>query len=170
MRGAASFIGPSSPAILPGTAPAGRADAALQVASDVRELPLTYLPDSGATTLVLYVYAETDSESRHNLDFFVREAIVRGNADMPAAADEAALGAGSGEAATAADRADYLLLLQHDDHHAAAAAGRLPALPSNARYIWHQNECYDWGTFGWLVGAERRFAAVCCGPRVSRHS
>ena len=27
----------------------------------------------------------------------------------------------------------------------------LPALPSNARYVLHNNECYDWGTFGWAL-------------------
>ena len=27
----------------------------------------------------------------------------------------------------------------------------LPQLPGNARYIYHLNECYDWGTFGWLL-------------------
>lgn len=29
----------------------------------------------------------------------------------------------------------------------------LPAVPSNARYLFHQNECYDWGTFGWALKA-----------------
>ena len=27
----------------------------------------------------------------------------------------------------------------------------LPLLPRNARYVMHANECYDWGTFGWLL-------------------
>lgn len=27
----------------------------------------------------------------------------------------------------------------------------LPALPSNARYVHHENRCYDWGTIGWLL-------------------
>ena len=27
----------------------------------------------------------------------------------------------------------------------------LPELPPNARYVHHANECYDWGTFGWLL-------------------
>ena len=25
----------------------------------------------------------------------------------------------------------------------------LPDLPSNAQYVFHDNLCYDWGTFGW---------------------
>lgn len=27
----------------------------------------------------------------------------------------------------------------------------LPDLPSNAQYIFHDNLCYDWGTFGWAL-------------------
>lgn len=27
----------------------------------------------------------------------------------------------------------------------------LPELPSNAQYIFHKNECFDWGTFGWAM-------------------
>ena len=32
-------------------------------------------------------------------------------------------------------------------------AGSLPQLPSNAQYIYHENRCYDWGTFGWALGS-----------------
>lgn len=28
---------------------------------------------------------------------------------------------------------------------------RLPDLPSNAQYVYHDNVCYDWGTFGWAL-------------------
>jgi hypothetical protein len=27
----------------------------------------------------------------------------------------------------------------------------LPELPAHAKYVHHQNECYDWGTYGWLL-------------------
>jgi hypothetical protein len=27
----------------------------------------------------------------------------------------------------------------------------LPPLPPHARYVFHENVCYDWGTFGWLL-------------------
>jgi hypothetical protein len=30
----------------------------------------------------------------------------------------------------------------------------LPPLPANARYLFHANECYDWGTFGWAIMAQ----------------
>lgn len=28
---------------------------------------------------------------------------------------------------------------------------KLPDLPSHAAYVRHQNECYDWGSYGWLL-------------------
>lgn len=28
---------------------------------------------------------------------------------------------------------------------------QLPPLPRHARYVYHANECYDWGTFGWVL-------------------
>ena len=31
----------------------------------------------------------------------------------------------------------------------------LPALPPNARYEFHDNACYDWGTIGWLIRSGR---------------
>ena len=27
----------------------------------------------------------------------------------------------------------------------------LPKLPPNARYAFHENNCFDWGTFGWAI-------------------
>lgn len=27
----------------------------------------------------------------------------------------------------------------------------LPTLPDNCQYLHHPNECYDWGTFGWVI-------------------
>ena len=32
-------------------------------------------------------------------------------------------------------------------------AGSLPQLPSNAQYVYHENKCYDWGTFGWALSS-----------------
>lgn len=31
---------------------------------------------------------------------------------------------------------------------------KLPELPSNARYLYHPNQCYDWGTFGWVFDTQ----------------
>lgn len=33
-------------------------------------------------------------------------------------------------------------------------AVELPELPDNAKYLHHPNECYDWGTFGWVFTTE----------------
>ncbi len=97
----------------------------------------------------MYVFANSDPEARPNLEHFVREGIAAGDADLAAGA------AGGG--------VDYLILIQHDER-LPAAAGRLPDLPPNARFVWHSNECYDWGTFGWLVSMiicrSRFFCAV----------
>ncbi len=38
--------------------------------------------------------------------------------------------------------------LQYND---TVTTNNLPVLPSNARYVFHENECYDWGTAGWLI-------------------
>lgn len=27
----------------------------------------------------------------------------------------------------------------------------LPALPANGQYVYHANECFDWGTVGWAL-------------------
>lgn len=32
----------------------------------------------------------------------------------------------------------------------------LPDTPSNVRFVRHANECYDWGTFGWVSTARGR--------------
>ncbi len=37
---------------------------------------------------------------------------------------------------------------QASNEVAAALAGRLPP---NARTVMHGNECYDWGTLGWVM-------------------
>jgi len=29
--------------------------------------------------------------------------------------------------------------------------GILQKLPKNARYVFHENSCFDWGTFGWAL-------------------
>ncbi len=44
----------------------------------------------------------------------------------------------------------HAVLLQGNASQAQPPSG-LPALPANARYVYHPNECYDWGTVGWLL-------------------
>lgn len=40
-----------------------------------------------------------------------------------------------------------------------AMATMAGSLPPNARYITHRNECYDWGTLGWLLTTKKVGAA-----------
>ena len=39
------------------------------------------------------------------------------------------------------------------------------SLPPNARYVTHRNECYDWGTLGWLLTTKQVTwcRALCSG-------
>ena len=56
-------------------------------------------------------------------------------------------------------------LSQEDSHHEyfiviQMAAGLSafqprPALPPNAKFVEHANECFDWGTIGWLLSTSQ---------------
>ena len=85
-------------------------------------------------SLVVYVHYAAELHYVLNLDYFIARA-VRCWQD-----------------------ADYVFVIQSD--HARAWDGQpnnrswadgLPALPANGRYVLHQNECFDWGTVGWLL-------------------
>lgn len=85
--------------------------------------------------LVLYSFFEGDEVSWGNLLFFVRHAI------------------------SPQDGAQYLVLLNgigsvHDE--------RLPPLPTNARYVPHANECYDWGTYAWALDTQVQQQDYAC--------
>ncbi|GAX76065.1 hypothetical protein CEUSTIGMA_g3508.t1 [Chlamydomonas eustigma] len=84
----------------------------------------------GKVALIVYLFAANDPEYMDNLKFFVHEAIRD---------DEKSC--------------DYIIILQDYkiEHEEEASASQLPELPSNAKYVRHANECYDWGTFGWLL-------------------
>ena len=91
------------------------------------------LPIEPGRTLVVAIHFDSDTQHRANLRYFIRKA-VRCWQD-----------------------ADYVFIIQHNDARGlqergeTAWRGELPALPPNARYVLHQNECFDWGTFGWLI-------------------
>jgi hypothetical protein len=99
-------------------------------AADPAEQALAARPlaQQQARTLVMYIYAAADAEYLDNLLYFLDH------------------GVGSSGAV------DYLVVVQQDRRERLEDL-RLPALPSNARYVRHENECYDWGTFGWLLFA-----------------
>lgn len=41
---------------------------------------------------------------------------------------------------------------------------KLPRLPPNARYLHHANECYDWGSFGWVLDQVPEDDEPACTP------
>ena len=43
---------------------------------------------------------------------------------------------------------DKSIISQEDKKHGPKI---LPELPANARYIYHENRCYDLGTVGWAI-------------------
>ncbi|CAF4827472.1 unnamed protein product [Rotaria sp. Silwood1] len=76
--------------------------------------------------LVIYVWANTDVQSLGNLQFFIRYGVHPSQS------------------------ADYYFILQQVNKKLVNESG-LPKLPSNAHYIQHENECYDFGTVGWFL-------------------
>ncbi|KAF8068311.1 UVR8 [Scenedesmus sp. PABB004] len=81
-------------------------------------------PGSARDHLLLYVFSPTDPEFLENLRFFVSEAVARDTL------------------------ADHVIIVQTGDDLERVA---LPELPPHAKYVYHANECYDWGTYGWLL-------------------
>ena len=79
--------------------------------------------------LVIYVWADTDVESVGNLEFFIRYGVH------------------------AAQPADYYFILQKVNK-LTVNESRLPRLPPNAHYMQHENECFDFGTFGWFLASK----------------
>ncbi len=76
--------------------------------------------------LVVYVFADTHSLSKSNLEYFIRVAVLKTkNVDY------------------------YIILQQINDTHVNEKS--LPKLPSYAYYIQHENKCFDLGTIGWFI-------------------
>ena len=105
-----------------------RAQSAVDTAASLFPVP------ARGRSLVLLVHSENDGQHLSNLRYFIRKA-VRCWHD-----------------------ADYVIIINRDDADDLNATDpfapwrlRLPALPSNARYVLHKNVCMDWGTFGWLL-------------------
>ena len=55
----------------------------------------------------------------------------------------------TGSAAQAGDGCDYVIVLQQGE--GLYQLDPLPPLPPNARYLKHENKCYDIGTVGWVL-------------------
>lgn len=78
---------------------------------------------------MVYVFSKTDTEYENNLMFFLRH----GPAEN--------------------DGCHYVFILQKSE------GVKLPDItnmvPSNSQIEYHNNECYDWGTVGWLIDSGR---------------
>ncbi len=82
-----------------------------------------FFATSGDARLVLYVFSNTDAEYMKNLMFFAREGMVEDGFT------------------------DYVIVINSNERLV------LPKLKvNNARYIYHKNECFDFGTFGYVMG------------------
>ena len=105
---------------------------------------------TAADTLVLYTYSATDPEYAANLNFFIRNGIRPDDGChyifVIQQVGEACLHRmfDNGHAVCCKGSSNGLQVTQ-------ALASELPKLPSNARYVHHENACYDWGTFGWAL-------------------
>ncbi len=47
------------------------------------------------------------------------------------------------------DGCDYVIVIQHGE--GLYVPDPLPSLPPNARYLPHENKCFDIGTVGWVL-------------------
>ncbi|CAF3374311.1 unnamed protein product [Rotaria sp. Silwood2] len=94
----------------------------IQIKQLSRQLKST---DTGRV-LVIYIWANIDIQALGNLEFLISYGV---HPSQPA---------------------DYYFILQQVNNMAVNES-RLPKLPSNAHYIQHINECYDFGTVGWFL-------------------
>ena len=89
------------------------------------EAPYTLSPPAIEERIVavLYAFSDTDPEYTSNLEFFVAEC------------------------ARQKDKSDYYIIINTN--------GPLPQLPPlvgiRAKYLLHENVCFDWGAFGWAI-------------------
>jgi hypothetical protein len=79
--------------------------------------------------LVIYVYADTHSFSKSNLEYFVRVGVHKSS------------------------NVDYYIILQQINQTYVNETN-LPELPRYAHYIRHENKCFDLGTIGWFLSNE----------------
>ena len=77
--------------------------------------------------LLLYVYAGTHSHAYGNLKYFIEKAVRE------------------------EDGVDYYFILQQVENKTINEK-EMPLIPQkNARYVQHENKCFDFGTYGWFI-------------------
>ena len=126
-----------------------------------RQLLASTLLDKPKKTLVLYVFAASDPEYEANLRFFVREGIhevlnTQSSSCCGRAPKALAKHAGCSwctaqnkSCIVQGDGNKYVIIIQHGVD--LLETNELPALPKNAEYVEHKNECFDLGTAGWYL-------------------
>eukprot|EP00798_Chlamydomonas_sp_ICE-L_P032249 gene32249-16815_t len=72
---------------------------------------------------VMYLLSTSDPEYIINFHFFLDIAIAQDT------------------------RCRYFIIVHEDDYK----ENELPELPDHADYVVHSQDCYDWGTYGWLL-------------------
>ncbi len=109
-----------------------------------------------ADTLVIYTYSNSDPQYERNLHFFVKHGLSEGDGcDYVFIVQQARIHLCSLLADTQHQqrsltcRNDFAAQLAQGDE--LFGSSNLPQLPRNARYVFHENRCYDWGTFGWAM-------------------
>lgn len=53
-----------------------------------------------------------------------------------------------------AQEGSSVLCISESDHLVQELGSPLPEMPPNVRFVNHSNECYDWGTMGWLLSSK----------------
>lgn len=111
---------------------------------------------TAADTLVMYTYSNSDPEYERNLQFFVKYGMSEGDGcDYVVIVQEACgplVWPTLHHFETICRPLSVLCMVQGDKLFGSSP---LPQLPQNARYVFHENRCFDWGTFGWAI-AERK--------------
>lgn len=116
--------------------------------------------------LLIYAFSYSDPQYLENLRYFITEAVANDTVadhviivqEGPSLEVRCQLRGPLPWGHSTADRAGARMhcswlasLLPPLLHTSALQKAKLPELPPHAAYVRHQNECYDWGSYGWVL-------------------
>lgn len=116
--------------------------------------------------LLIYAFSYSDPQYLENLRYFITEAVANDTvADHVIIVQEGPSlkvrcqlrgplpwGHSTAHRAGARMHCSWLAsLLSPPLHTSTLQKAKLPELPPHAAYVGHQNECYDWGSYGWVL-------------------
>ena len=109
---------------------------------------------AAAKTLVLYVYSGNDPEYAANLEFMVQYGMREDDGNdyyiiIQEVSCETPSQADCVHSWPQWDPRRSQVMVQDEGTDSSNIA--LPDLPANGRYVYHANECFDWGTVGWAL-------------------